>query len=53
MLVEYVQRTWQGPRNLPKFHEWAPGVPFDADQIRRAVLRLHPNKSVAMPFCQQ
>ena len=50
MLVEYVQRTWQGPRSLPKFYEGAPGVPFDADQIRRAVLQLHPNKSVAMPF---
>lgn len=49
MLSEYVQRTWQGPSDLPKFHEGPPGVPFDADQIRCAVLRLHPNKSVAMP----
>lgn len=49
-LVAFVQRTWQGPRTLPKYHEWAPGVPFTVDQLRMAVMNLHPNRSVAMPF---
>jgi exonuclease III len=37
MLIAFVQRTWQGPRNLPKFYESAPGVPFTVDDISRAV----------------
>ena len=50
ILVEFVQRTWQGPSELPKFTTVAPGVPFDVDQICRAIARLQSHKSVAFPF---
>ena len=50
LLADYVRSTWQGPCTLPHFSEHPPGVPFSVDDIARAVTRLHPNKSVAMPF---
>ena len=50
ILVAFVRRTWQGPSALPKYDFQAPGVPFAADDIRRAIDQLHVNRSVAMPF---
>ena len=50
ILTTYVRQTWQGPSTLPTYSDQPPGVPFTVDAIARAVTRLHPNKSVAMPF---
>ena len=50
LLTAYVQRNWQGPSTLPKYSDHPPGVPFTVDDIACALSKLHPNKSVAMPY---
>ena len=50
LTVAFVQSMWQGPPKLPIYHDAAPGIPFDLDELVTAAAKLHTNKSVAQPF---
>ena len=50
LTVEHIRHTWQGQVVMPTFSDHAPGVPISCSDIERAIMQLHPNRSVACPF---
>ena len=50
MTVEHIRNTWQGNVEMRPYSNQAPGVPISCSDIERAIMQLHPNRSVACPF---
>ena len=50
LTAQFVRDTWQGPETVVSFATRAPGIPFTVQELEQAIVRVHPNKSVAIPF---
>lgn len=50
LTVQHVRQQWQGTQILKPMSEQPAGVPMTIQDIERAIMELHPNKTVASPF---
>lgn len=50
LTVEHIQQMWQRQVVLHSLTDCIPGVPFQCIDVERAIMQLHPNRSVASPF---
>lgn len=51
ILSDYVSQTWSGVTHWPHHCSQSPGVPFTAEELHRAIVKMPQNKSVASPWC--